>query len=295
MMSGQDTETPALLAKEEYVEQAHFFRALGERLPQSQPLQELLVQLRDEILATTRLPIAIDFMLGELRHCGEIASAMRQLAHYFTSFQAYVIAEAEDERGRFDMRVAVEILRFEAEYRSAEPSCTGSFMYQFEALCRNRLRYEMGLDAMARDPIYNSQWRDWLQTVRRQIGIVDFPDLIYVRSQHYTNERLRRRQDVDPNCPALFGEKEGKIAAANRRKDPLFLFAALQRHLGYPEVPRLQPADEAPLLIPELLRRTERLETRIKLLEDEQRGGIDLTRFYGSPDSLAKNVPPPTG
>ena len=36
----------------------------------------------------------------------------------------------------------------------------------------------------------------------------------------------------------LFGEKEGRIAMANRRKDPLYLFSALQRHLGYPSVPR---------------------------------------------------------
>ena len=35
--------------------------------------------------------------------------------------------------------------------------------------------------------------------------------------------------------PPLFAEKEGKIAKANRGRDPL-LFAALQRQLGYPEV-----------------------------------------------------------
>ena len=208
---------------------------------------------------------------------------MQKLAHYFTSFQTYVVQEAENERGRFDMRVATEILRYEAEYRSQGASRPGSFMYQFEALCRNRLRYERGLDAMADDPIYDEAWREWLQTVRRQIGIIDIADLVYVRSQHYVNERLRRHQEVDAGCAVLFGEKEGKIALANRRKDPLYLFAALQRHLGYPTVPRPAPVDETPQLIPQLMRRMERLETRIKLLEDEQRGGIDLTKFYGPP------------
>ena len=270
-----------LLDREEYVEQAHFFRALGERLPQNQPLQELLAQLCEEVLATTKLPLALGFLLGELRHRGEMGPGMRKLAHYFTSFQTYVVEEAENERGRFDMRVATEILRFEAEYRSQNASRPGAFMYQFETLCRNRLRYERGLDAMADDPIYDPPWREWLQTVRRQIGIIDFADLVYVRSQHYVNERLRRRLEVDPNCPVLFGEKEGKIALANRRKDPLYLFAALQRHLGYPKVPRLQPIDETPHLIPQLMRRMERVETRIKLIEEEQRGGIDITKFYG--------------
>ena len=115
-----------LLDREEYVEQAHFFRTLGERLPKNQPLQDLLGQVREEVLATTKLPMAIDFLWGELRHCGEMASAMAKLDHYFTPFQTYVIAEAEDERGRFDMRVAIEILRFEAEYRS-----TGSVAARF--------------------------------------------------------------------------------------------------------------------------------------------------------------------
>lgn len=288
-----EMEAPVLLEREEYIEQAHFFRALRERLPRSEPLQEVMLQVREEVLATAKLPMAIDFLLSELRHCGQITAAMRRLSHYFTPFQTYVIAEAEDERGRFDLRVALEILRFDAEYRSGEPSRPGVFMYQFEALCRNRLRYEPGLDAMAADPIYDQPWRDWLQVVRRQIGIVDFADLVYVRSQQYVNDRRRRRKPVDPNCPILFGEKEGKIALANRRKDPLYLFAALQRQLGYPKVPRLKPVDETPQLVQQLMRRVERMETRIKLLEDEQKGGIDITKFYDSASSQLRGAPPP--
>lgn len=274
----------SLLDRAEYVEQAYFFRCLCERLPQNMPLQELFEQLQDELLATTKLPLALGFLLGELRLHGEISTGMRQLGHYFTPFQTYVISEAENERGRFDMRIAFEILRNEAEYRAAGATRPGAFLYQFEALCRNRLRYEQGLDAMAGDPIYDQDWRNWLATVRRQIGIVDLADLIYVRSEHYAASRRRRWGEASPPEPMLFGEKEGKIALANRRKDPLYLFAALQRHLGYPAVPRLQPADETRTLLPQMLRRMERLETRVKLLEDEQRGGIDLTKFYQPPD-----------
>ena len=136
--------------------------------------------------------MALDFLLGELKHRGEISSGMRKLAHYFTPFQTYVVAEGEDERGRFDLRVAFEILRYDAEYRAAGASRPGVFLYQFECLCRNRLRYEKGLDAMALDPIYDAAWQKWLETVRRQIGIVDVADLIYVRSQYYAAERIRR-------------------------------------------------------------------------------------------------------
>jgi hypothetical protein len=41
-----------------------------------------------------------------------------------------------------------------------------------------------------------------------------------------------------------------------------------------------------------MLRRVERLETRLKLLEDEQRGGIDLTKYYGPDGGLAGKIPP---
>ena len=84
----------------------------------------------------------------------------------------------------------------------------------------------------------------------------------------------------------LFGAKEGRIARANRGKEPLFFFAALQRQLGYPSIPRIKQAvsaTESPAL---LARRLERLEMRVKLLEEENRGGINLARFD------PKNFPP---
>lgn len=268
-----------MLSREEYVEQAHLFRVFGERLQENLPTQELLEAIGEELLATTRLPMAIGYLLTELKHSGEIGAAMLRLPHYFTSFQTYVIQEAENERGRFDMRIALAILRRESEYRVEGASPQGMFFYQFETLCRNRLSYDRGLGAMAGDPIFDEEWRTWILTVRRQIGLIDLADLIFVRSR-YHGTRLQA-DDAVPARTLLFGEKEGKIAWANRGKDPLYLFAALQRHLGYPEVPRPQPTDDSPTLLPQLARRLERLETRLKMLEDEQRSGsIDLSKFY---------------
>lgn len=279
-----------MLEREEYVEQAYLFRTLSERLPETAPLQDLLEQIRHELLATTKLPMAIDYLLAELKHCGAMSTAMRRLAHYFTAFQAYVVAAAEDERGRFDMRVAIEVLRYEAAYRAERPTREGLFMYQFETLCRNRLRYDRGLDAIAADPMYDEAWREWIRTVSHQIGIVDFADLIYVRSAEYVR-RLARASGAAPSLekPLLFGEKEGKIAYANREKDPRYLFAALQRHLGYPAAPRIKPIDETRDMIPRLVRRLERLETRIKMLEEESRAGLDITKLY-----TTDNLPPVT-
>ncbi|HID75392.1 MAG TPA: hypothetical protein EYP56_05275 [Planctomycetaceae bacterium] len=263
-----------ILERDEYIEQAYLFRTLRERMQQNMSTQELLVAVRQEILSTTKLPMAVDFMASELKLTGGFASAMAQLSHYFAPFQTYLVREAEKEEGRFDFRIALEILQREAEYRASGCSRQGLFLYQFEAICRNRLSYDYGLAAVAADPMYDEDWREWILTVRRQVGIVDFADMIYVRSEHYRKVRGKAEK------PILFGEKEGKIALANRRKDPLYLFSALSRHLGYPSVPRPKRGRSPEQLFPLLVRRVERLETRVKLLEEELRGGINLARFY---------------
>ena len=265
------------LDREEYVEQAYFFRAFRERVQEGTSSQELLAGLRQEILSTTKLPMALEFMAGELRLTGGFAPAMARLDHYFTSFQTFVVREAEREEGRLDFRIALEILEREADYRAKGGSVQGTFLYQFEALCRNRLGYDRGLDAIAADPVYDPAWREWILTVRRQVGMIDVADLIYVRSEHYRNLRGESER------PVLFGEKEGRIALANRRKDPLFLFSALARHLGYPSVPRPKPPASEGQQLALLQRRLDRMENRLRLAEEELRGGINLARFYGPP------------
>jgi hypothetical protein len=208
---------------------------------------------------------------------------MAKLPHYFTPFQTYVIGEAECDTGRFDLLLALRILAGEARYRAAGATPQGIFLYEFESLARNRLGYDRGLDAIAGDPQFDDSWRQWITTVRRQVGLVDFADLIYVRSAHYARRQARDHGDGEPSeaSAALFGEGEGRIALANRGKDPFFLFNALHRHLGYPEVPRPAKVDESVPLVPQLVRRIDRLEARLKLAEEELKGGIDLTRFYG--------------
>ncbi len=277
------------LPQEEYIEQVHFFSVLGERLAENMPAQEALAAIREEVLATTKLPMAIDFLLSELKHQGVFAGGMRQLAHYFTPFQCYVMGEAENDRGRFDLRIGLEILGREAQYRAEEGvSLAGLFLYQLEALCRNRLGYDEGLDAIAADPSFDETWRSWILTVRKQIGIVEMADMIYVRSEHYVDKmaKIDSARTADRSL-LLFGRQEGRIAWANRKKDPLLLFAALHRQLGYPQVPRTKKADSEERLLPTLARRVEQLEARLKLVEEEQRGGIDLERFYqpDAPDS----------
>ncbi len=282
-----------MLDREEYIEQAYFFRVLAERAQQNMATQDLLKSVREEVLATTKLPLAIDFLASELNMTGVFGPAMARLSHYFTPFQTFTVAAAENERGKFDFAVALAILEREATYRAEGATRQGMFLYQFECLCRNRLGYDRGLEAIAGDPIFDQPWREWILTVRRQIGIIDFADLVYVCSEQYVETQARLGQPADLARPPLFGVKEGAVALANRLKDPLLLFAALERHLHYPTVPRPKRVDESRLILPTLMRRVERLETRLKLIEEEQKGGIDLTKFYGRRAELPDDLDPP--
>src|SRR5262245_59944511 len=45
-----------VLEREEYIEQAHLFRTLSERLAENVPMQELLAHVKQEILSTNGLP-----------------------------------------------------------------------------------------------------------------------------------------------------------------------------------------------------------------------------------------------
>ncbi|MCE9547799.1 MAG: hypothetical protein K8T25_20190, partial [Planctomycetia bacterium] len=173
------------------------------------------------------------------------------------------------------------------------------------------------------DPAFDATWREWIRMVRRQVGLIDLADMIFLRSEYYL--KLRRQhtaehgsadeaQETDgvagatpqdapvnanttgalPQAPdaalsdnstaILFGEKEGRIAWANRRKDPLLLLSALQRQLGYPAVPRPVPPEESREVVGQLLRRLDKIEQRLKLVEEEQRGGIQIEKFFKRPD-----------
>jgi hypothetical protein len=267
------------LEREEYIEQVYFFRVFRERLGQNLAAQEILERLHEEILSTTRLPLAIQFLATDLKHTGVLAIGFSRLSHYFTPFQTFVIGQAEREGLRFSMPMALLILEREASYRAEQPTRPGLFIYQFEAISRNRLGYDEGLAAMSADAFFDGDWRGYLDMVRRQVGTVDFADLIYVRSDLYVMDERRRDPEYQPPVPPLFGEKEGKIARASRGRDPLFLFAALQRQLGYPEVPRPKERDDTETKIQVLQGKLREMEARLRLVESEIRGQVDLSQF----------------
>ena len=238
---------------------------------------------------------------------------MAKLSHYFAPFQTFLIEESEKETGRFSIDIALQVLHADAKIRidytarleAQQPDATsvrsratepedeasiqqrgrsGFFFFQFESISRNRLGYPTGLKAMAADPVYDHAWSDWLNRLRDQVGLVDIADLIFLASEEYRRRMIGQQLELTGKGPFLFGEKEGSIALANRRKDPVYLFGAMQRHLGYPKVPRPVKPKEDRDTIPALLRRMERLESRIKLMEQEQRQEFDLSKYYKKPE-----------
>ena len=181
----------AILEREEYIEQAYFFRVLRERLATGMATQDVLQRIDQEILSTTRLPMAIQFLSAELKHTGLLSSGFARLGHYFTPFQAYVIQGTEEEGRRFNTDIALLVLEREALFRARNIGSAGLFVYQFEVLCRNRLGYDGGLRAIEGDPVYDERWRAYADMVRKQIGLVDFTDLVYLRSDLYVTEQRR--------------------------------------------------------------------------------------------------------
>jgi len=277
-----------VLEREEYIEQAYFFQSFRERVIDGIPSQDVLAQIGEEILSTTKLPIAIGFMNTEAKVSGLMSPAMKRLGHYFAPFQAFVIEKAEEDAyNRFPMDQALLVLEREARYRAEEASRPGLFVYQFETISRNRLGYGKGLDTIAADPFYDEDWRDYITILKAKLGDVDFADLIYARSAFLVAQMRRRDPNYTPKYPTLFGEKEGKIARANRGRDPLYLFSALQRQLGYPEVPRPKRPDESVARMAMLEQQVKLLENRVKLLEADVRGEIDLSDVQVKPEDTA--------
>src|SRR5262245_14046580 len=286
--SHRDAPMTNVLDREEYIEQAYFFRTLRERLEYKMPTQQILDHLPQEILSTTRLPMSVQFIASELKHTGLLSSGFVKLPHYFTPFQSFVMQNTEDEKKKFSIEIGMLILEREALYRAGAPTPQGLFVFEFEALSRNRLGYDEGLRYMQQDAFFDDAWRGYLDMVWRQVGVVDFADLLYVRSELYVTDQRRLDPGYAPPVPVLFGEKEGKIAKANRGRDPLYLFAALQRQLGYPEVPRSRPREDPLVQVEALKAKIRELETRLKLLESEVKGRVDLSEFMVKPELLQR-------
>jgi hypothetical protein len=276
-----------VLEREEYIEQAYFFHSFRERLIDGLASQEILARIGEELLSTTKLPLAVSFLHVEMKGTGEMGPAMELIKHYFTPFQAHVVGQAESDTSRFAMDQALLVLEREAKFKAEGPSLPALFVFQFEAISRNRLGYTKGLAAMAGDSFYNDDWIDYILTLRSRLGDVDFADLIFVRSEQFVLERRRISPDFSPKFPILFGEKEGKIARANRGRDPMYLFAALQRQLGYPEVPRLRRPDELEARVLLLEQKIALLENRLKSAESDIQHDVDLAKVLVKPEDTA--------
>jgi hypothetical protein len=276
-----------VLEREEYIEQAYFFHAFRERLIDGLPAQDILSRIGEELLSTTRLPLAVSFLSSDIKGSGLMAPAMTRISHYFTPFQAHVVDQAEHDASRFAMEQALLVLEREAKFKAENPSLPALFVFQFEAVARNRLGYTKGLAAMAADPFYTEDWQDYILTLRSRLGDVDFADLIFVRSEYFVKERTRLNPDFVPKFPALFGEKEGKIARANRGRDPMYLFSALQRQLGYPEVPRPRRPDELEARVLLLEQKIAQLENRLKAAESGLQQDDDLAQVMVKPEDTA--------
>ena len=121
-------------------------------------------------------------------------------------------------------------------------------------------------------------------------NLVDNPDAVRVR-EHRGEYVIRIELRVEDEEKGKVIGREGKIARANRGRDPIYLFSALQRQLGYPEVPRPRRPDELEARVALLEQRIKELENRLKIAESEGGPGaadkLDLSDLTVKPEDTA--------
>src|SRR5262249_22518596 len=137
---------------------------------------------------------------------------------------------------------------------------------------------------------YDEVWRAFLALGGKQAGTVGVADLVYLRSGVYVREQRLGGPPHDPPLPPVVWGEEGENGKANPRPGPLYPVGAAQRQLNYPEVPRARPPDDLSNKVLTLQAKFRELEMRLKLVEGELRGQVDLSEF-GKPEILG-GLPP---
>ena len=212
---------------------------------------------------------------------------MVRISHYFTPFQAHVISQAESDMSRFAMDQALLVLEREAKFKAEGPSLTALFVFQFEALSRNRLGYTRGLAAMAADPLYPDVWSDYILTLGARLGDVDFADLIFVRSEQFVAERRRHQPRLtSPSSPRFSARRRARslapIAAAIRCTYSPPFTASLATRGSTASAP-----DELEARVALLEQRIVMLENRMKFAENDIQHDVDLAQVLVKPEDTA--------
>ena len=251
------------------------------------PSQEILARVGEELLSTTKLPLAVSFLHTEIKGSGLMAPAMARIGHYFTAFQTHVIGQAEIAMSRFSMEQALLILEREAKYKADGPSLAGLFIFQFESLSRNRLGYTRGLAAMAQDPFYTEDWSDYILTLQTRLGDVDFADLIFVRSDYF----VQRATEAQPRVRAQVSRPLRRAGGEDRpgqprpRPDVPLLGTPAPAWLSRSPAPRRPDELEARVLL--LEQKIAQLENRLKVAESELNQDVDLSQVMVKPEDTA--------
>ena len=246
---------------------------------------------------TTKLPLAIDFLRTEVLHGGRLNPAMAKIGHYFTPFQTFVVAAGRV--GQVEVRHGDRAVN-----PRADGGVPGAGAFAGGAV-HLPVRVRGAEPAGLRRRPAGRRRRPLFRTPRGGPGSPAWRGRWGRRTSptwSISAATSSSRAAAGPNTTPTGGPatrccstaRLGRIARANRGKDPLYMFAALQRQLGYPRVPKpAAPADDK--LPPAQEARLARLEKRLQLLEAEQRGtGIDLHEFHAPrPESAGLDLDEP--
>ena len=136
--------------------------------------------------------------------------------------------------------------------------------------------------------MYDANWQDYVLLVRRQLGAVEFCDLVYLRSEYYVVDQRRQNADYEPPVAAAL-RREGR---QDRQGQPRPGSAVSVRRPAAPARlsggAALQAARRHGAKLAALVQKVKDLETRIKLVEGEVKGHVDLSQFLVKPQDFAR-------
>ena len=122
---------------------------------------------------------------------------------------------------RFSMEQALLILEREAKYKSENPARRPVHFPVRVSVAKPAGLHPGTGAAMSADPLYTEDWRDYILMLQTRLGDVDFAKPHPSYYAHFVKERRKTNPEFEPKYPTLFGEREGKIARANRGRDPV--------------------------------------------------------------------------
>ena len=171
---------------------------------------------------------------------------------------------------RFSLPTALLVLEREATYRAGTADAGRAVRLPVRGALPQPPRLRRRADRDGRRPVLRRRLAGFIEQVRRQVGVVDFADLVYLRSEFYVQEQRRHEPELRAAGAAALrregrARSPGPTAAATRS-------TCSRRCSGSSATPRCrgrEPRDDVETQLDALAGEAARAGGALKLVEGE--------------------------